>query len=189
MTEHAVKEELKYTYQDYCLFPEDKRYEIINGDAYMVPAPLTRHQKIIGKLYVLMVDYLKKSPIGEAWIAPVDVVLSEHDIVQPDLLFITNERKSIVTEANVQGAPDWVCEILSPSSIERDRDLKLKLYSRHGVKEYWIIDPEARSIEVYCFEDNVLTLKQTSLSGSAVSYLLPLFEARVDEVFAKIASS
>ncbi len=185
MTQHAVRDELKYTYKDYCLFSEDKRYEIIDGNAYMVPAPLTRHQRIIFNLTQMFTEYLNVKPLGDLWIAPVDVVLTDHDIVQPDLLFISKERKSIVTEANVQGAPDWVCEILSPSSIEKDRDLKLKLYSRHGVKEYWIIDPDTRSIEVYCLEDNLLTLNQTVSSGLAASELLPSFQASADDVFAE----
>ncbi|MBZ0256641.1 Uma2 family endonuclease, partial [bacterium] len=136
MSGRAVKEELKYTYHDYCLLPEDKRYEIIDGDAYMVPAPLTRHQRISFNLVRLITNFLDANPIGIVMFAPVDVVLTDNDIVQPDILFISNERHSILTEANVQGAPDWVIEVLSPSSIERDRDLKLKLYSRHTVKEY-----------------------------------------------------
>lgn len=186
MTEHAVKEELKYTYQDYCLFPENKRYEIINGDAYMVPAPLTRHQRILLNISQIFTEHLKNEPVGEIFIAPVDVVLSDHDIVQPDILFISNERKTILTEANVQGAPDLVVEILSPSSIERDRDLKLKLYSRHSVKEYWIVDPEALAIEVYCLENEMLTLKQTVSDGAASSRTLPSFSASAAEVFANI---
>lgn len=186
MSGRAVKEELKYTYHDYCLLPEDKRYEIIDGDAYMVPAPLTRHQRISGNLYTCVREFLKKNPQGEVYFAPMDVVLSEYDIVQPDVLFISNERKSILTEANVQGAPDWVVEILSPSSIERDRNLKLKLYSRHAVKEYWIVDPEQLSVEVYCRENETLKLKQAAVDGSVGCKLMPSLQISVKDLFANI---
>lgn len=182
MSGRAVKEELKYTYHDYCLFPEDKRYEVIDGDAYHILTPPIQHQAISQKLVVLIFYFLRKVHVGELLFAPVDVVLTDYDIVQPDILYISNERKSILTEANVQGAPDWVIEILSPSSIERDRDLKLKLYSRHAVKEYWIVDPGQLSVDVFCLENEALQLKQTAVDGSVECRLMSALQITVKDV-------
>lgn len=140
----------KFTYQDYLLFPNDgKRYELIAGDRYVTPAPRTKHQRISGNLYGLLFEFVKKNKSGILLSAPTDVVLSELDVVQPDLLFVSRARASIITEDNIQGAPDLVVEILSESTRRTDEIIKRKLYQQHGVQEYWIIDPDLDTVKVY----------------------------------------
>ena len=134
------------TYDDYLLFPDDGlRHEIIGGEHYVTASPVTRHQRILLNLCHLIQTYLDEQPTGELLPGPVDVLLSENDIVVPDLLYVSRERSPIITEKNVPGAPDLVIEILSPSTRSRDKRLKRDLYDRAGVNEYWLVDPTAPS--------------------------------------------
>lgn len=141
---------VKFTFEDYLLFPEDgKRHELIDGEHYMSPAPTIRHQNAAATLFVAMRNYLERNLLGQAFHAPIDVILSELDVVQPDLIFISSARAAIITEANIQGAPDLVVEITSPSTRMRDESIKRKLYERYGVEEYWVIDPELETVKIY----------------------------------------
>ena len=139
---------IKLTYEDYCNTPDDERYELLDGDLVMTPAPGTAHQRVVLDLSILLGLSVKRTGVGEVYIAPVDVVLSDTDVVQPDLLFVSNERAHIITKANVQGAPDLVVEILSPSTADRDLTVKRALYAKHGVQEYWIVDTDAKTVTV-----------------------------------------
>ena len=105
----------RFTIQDYMATPEDKRYQLLDGELILAPAPTTRHQRIILELSVFLNEFIRERNLGMLFFAPTDVVLSDHDVVQPDIFFISSERANILTEANVQGAPDLVVEILSPS--------------------------------------------------------------------------
>ncbi len=138
----------KLTYADYLKTSDDERYELLNGELVMAPAPREIHQYILGRLYIEMGAFIYERDLGDVYFAPTDVALSDMDVVQPDLLFVSNERNHIITPENIQGAPDLVVEILSPATAERDRTLKLDLYARHGAHEYWIVDPDARTIMV-----------------------------------------
>ena len=138
---------LKFTYEDYVLMPEGKRYEIVEGELYMVPAPTTTHQRISRKLEEMLSRFVEERKLGEVFDAPIDVVFSETDIVQPDIIFISNENKNIIKEENIKGAPDLIIEILSPSSAQRDKTIKKKLYAKNGVKEYWLVETQKRTIE------------------------------------------
>ena len=138
----------RLTYADYAKTPDDERYELLNGELVMSPSPKEIHQHISGSLYLKLGAFVRERSLGKVYFAPFDVVLSDTDVVQPDLLFVSNERADIITPANVQGAPDLVVEILSPATAERDRTLKLDLYAQYGVKEYWIVDPDAGAITV-----------------------------------------
>ena len=144
----AVAEAIKFTYEDYLLMEEEKRYEIIDGRRYMVPAPTPYHQWISSRLERALDDYVAQYGLGVVLHAPCDVVLSPTDIVQPDILFIAQEHRGIITERNIWGAPDLVVEILSPTTAAKDRDLKRKLYAAYGVREFWIVSPEAQTVEV-----------------------------------------
>lgn len=144
-----VPESLKFTYEDYLLLPEDKHYEIIEGDLYMVPSPKTSHQMVLGNLYIILRSFVDQERLGKVLTAPYDVVLSKHDVVQPDILFVSTERSQIITDINLQGVPDLIVEITSPGTEERDREVKKKLYARFGVKEYWVIDPDGKNLDVY----------------------------------------
>lgn len=137
----------KFTYEDYLLLPADKRYELIEGDLMMVPAPNVKHQRLIGSLYIRLRQFVEDNNLGEIFVAPCDVVLSRYDVVQPDLIFIANDRQNIITEQNIQGAPDLVIEILS-SDKERDAVIKKKLYAKYGINEYWLVEPDAQTVEV-----------------------------------------
>jgi Uma2 family endonuclease len=131
-------------------FPDDgKRHELIDGVHVVTPCPATPHQRILGNLYFLIRSHLEEHRGGEAFLAPFDVVFSIFDIVEPDLLFISDARRQIVTDKNVQGSPDLVIEILSPSTRRRDEGVKLRLYERFDVLEYWVVDPRAESVRVY----------------------------------------
>lgn len=144
----------KFTYEDYLLFPDDgKRHELIDGDHFVTPAPMTKHQRISQNLSGLLYAYVTEARAGQIFCAPTDVVLSEFDIVQPDLLFISADRLSIITDNNIQGPPDLVVEILSESSRKTDEIIKRKLYQRHHILEYWIIDPELETVKIYRLSD------------------------------------
>ena len=146
-----VAKDIKFTYEDYIHMPEDKRYELIGGEFVMVPSPVTRHQKILLKLSVILHDFILKDKRGTLFVSPYDVVLSDEDVVQPDIILVLKENENIITERNIKGTPDLLVEIVSPSTDYRDRVIKRKLYAKFGVKEYWIVDPDAKTIEVLNF--------------------------------------
>ena len=140
--------DIKFTYNDYVQLPDDRRYEIVEGELYLIPAPDLRHQRILRKLGTMISIHAERNHLGEVFYAPCDVVFSEINVVQPDLLFVSGARTGILTDANIQGAPDLVVEILSPSTSQRDLGMKRNLYAKYGVHEYWIVDPEGKSVEV-----------------------------------------
>jgi Uma2 family endonuclease len=138
------------TYEDYLLFPDDgKRHEIIDGDHYVTPAPKTKHQRISANLTVALVSFVKRRRMGLVLAAPSDVILSDENVVQPDLLFVSAARASIVTEDNIHGAPDLVVEIISETTRKKDEVTKRKLYERFGVQEYWVVDPELETVKIF----------------------------------------
>lgn len=137
---------IKLTVRGYMGIPEadDKRYELIDGELILAPSPVTQHHRISRNLLRALDEFVEPQSLGELFYAPMDVVLSDHDVFQPDILFISNNRLHIIGDRNIQGAPDLVIEILSPSTETRDRDIKLEQYLRFGVREYWLIDPQER---------------------------------------------
>jgi Uma2 family endonuclease len=177
----------KLTYEDYVRIPEDgKRHEIIDGEHFVTAAPFIRHQRIARRLVARFEAFLSEHPLGEYFFAPTDVVLSPHDIVQPDLLFISNEKAAIVEEKNVQGAPDLVIEILSNSTRRLDEVLKRQAYERFGAREYWILDPHRKTAQVW--ERTAEGLRRRApLSAAAgdvlTSPLLPGLEIPLAEIF------
>ena len=169
----------KLTYEDYAKTPEGERWELIDGELIMPPSPKAAHQSVQVRLGASMHVFARNNDSGEVFFSPLDVVLSECDTVQPDLLFISKERLDIITEANVQGAPDLVVEIRSPSTARQDWTVKRELYARHGVQEYWLVDPEAATVAVLLQEDGNLkvagvygerdTLHSTTLEGFSIT--------------------
>ena len=175
---------LRFTYRDYLLLPEGDRRELIEGDFHVVPAPSIRHQTVAANLGTLLRERVRRNRLGIILWAPTDVVLSPETVVQPDILFVSNERRGIIMEANVSGAPDLVVEILSPGTAERDRELKLNLYARYGVREYWIVDPEDETVEVMEFgSEGPLDVRRYD-AGSVESRLLPGLSVTLDDIFA-----
>ena len=138
----------KRTYEDYRRTPDDERYELLDGELIMVPAPRVDHQRVVVRLTILLQTFVEERGLGEVLVAPCDVVLSDTDVVQPDVLFVSRERAHVIVPENLRGAPDLVVEVLSPSTGERDRTVKRALYARHGVREYWQVDPQARTVTV-----------------------------------------
>ena len=142
---------VKLTYDDFLLFPDDgKRHELIDGEHYVTASPNLKHQKVSGNLYLLLRLWLESHPIGQIFYAPFDVVFSQFDVVEPDLLYVSNARgDAVLTPANVKGTPELVIEIGSPSTRTRDETIKRRLYQRSGVTEYWVVDPDLDLIRVY----------------------------------------
>ena len=142
---------VKLTYDDFLLFPDDgKRHELIDGEHYVTPSPNLPHQRIIGRLYLMIATHLEAHPDGEVFLSPLDVVFTQFDVVEPDLLFVTEAKRSeILTKQNVRGVPDLVVEVGSPSTRKRDETLKRRLYQSQGVSEYWVVDPELETVRVY----------------------------------------
>jgi Uma2 family endonuclease len=139
----------KLTYDDFLRFPDDgRRHELIDGENYVTPSPAERHQRVSMDLAVALANYLKKGGTGRVYHAPFDVVLSNHDVVEPDLLVVLNDQADIITPLHVRGAPAIVIEILSPGTRRRDETLKRQLYARAGVREYWMVDPDRGAITV-----------------------------------------
>ena len=185
-----VKQEIqssRLTYEDYLQFPDDgKRHEIIEGDHYMTPAPRTKHQRISRRLLVALSGFAASRRLGEVFAAPFDVVLSDENVVQPDLLFVSAARADIVTEDNVQGAPDLIVEILSESSRKKDEVTKRKLYERFGVQEYWIVDPELEIVKIFKLtQQGYGRASELSKETNDVitTEFLPGFDCAVSEIF------
>ena len=179
-----VTETRKLTYEDYAKTPDDERYELLDGELVFMPSPNATHQRILGRLWLALYTWVMEQRLGEVFVAPFDVVLSATNTVQPDILFISNARARILTEPNVQGAPDLVIEILSPSDPNRDRVRKRAIYERHGVGEYWLVDPNAREITVLLLGDGGYETAGIYAAGDTLtSPTLQGFEIEVGDVF------
>lgn len=178
----------KLTYEDYLLIPEDGlRHEIIDGEHYVTASPFTRHQRLVRKLVERLGPSVDRLGLGEIFLAPYDLLLSEHDVVQPDLMFVSRERLGIITEKNAQGAPDLVIEILSEGTRRHDETTKFRLYERVGVLEYWMFDPLRKTVTVYRQVDGRFRrmAELSAPSGDTLSSkLLPGIEIPLAEVFA-----
>ena len=180
----TAKTRRKFTYEDYRNTPDDIRYELHDGELIVVPAPNMAHQGISTTLLRLIdtLVYLRK--LGKVFHAPTDVVFSDTEVVQPDLIFVSNERSHILTENNIRGAPDLIIEILSPSTAGRDRTFKRTLYERHGVKEYWMVDPSARNITILLLGESGYELAGIYGEGQTLTSLtLSGFSLNLDDIF------
>ena len=176
---------VRQTYKDYRATPDDERYELLNGKLMMVPAPNRKHQKVLGNVYSELRRFNEEHGLGEVYMAPFDVFLSDTDVVQPDVLFISRAREHTLTEENVRGAPDLVIEILSPSTAHKDLGEKHELYGRHGVLEYWIVDPVAETVAVHRQENGTLELAETfGRRDTLRSVLLDRLQLKLDDIFA-----
>ena len=146
----ALQAKHRWTYSDLVALPDDRlRHELIDGEHFVSPSPAIPHQVILWNITEALVPYLRANPIGTALTGPVDVKLSPHTLLVPDLVYFTSERfAQVVNEKRATAAPDLVVEILSPGTRRRDKGRKRAVYDREGVCEYWMVDPEARSITV-----------------------------------------
>jgi Uma2 family endonuclease len=179
---------VKLTYDDYVRFPDDGlRHELIDGEHYVTPTPIRKHQAICANLLGMIWGYLRQHPVGRVFTAPFDVILSEFDVVEPDLLFLNNERLAAITTSPwVKGAPSLVVEIGSPSTRKRDATIKRRLYERVGVDEYWIVDPELDTVDVHrLIEGRYQRTMQLSLEAGDVltTPLLPDLTLPLSTIF------
>ena len=181
-----VAEKKKYTEADYQLLEEGTPFQLINGDLIMSPSPLLLHQLIIGKLHLLISNHLQQSNIGGLVVlSPMDVRLDEENIFQPDLLYISEERKLELVQDRISGAPDLIIEILSPSTAYYDLKEKKDFYERYGVKEYLIIDPKRFDAEVYVLTENQFELQQKEKHNGTISLnTLPGLQINLQKLFA-----
>ncbi len=180
------KPRLKFTVKDYMSTPDDKRCQLLDGEMIVAPSPTFRHQTIVMNLALVLRQFVSERFLGRVWLAPLDVVLSNHDVAQPDILFVSNARSDIVTEANIQGAPDLVVEILSRGTAVYDRGYKQALYGRHGVREYWLVDPDAETVEVLTQgEQGLAPLATYQRGGLITSPLLEGLALEMEQVFSQ----
>jgi Uma2 family endonuclease len=181
----------KLTYEDLLQLPDDgKRHELLAGEHHVSPSPSLRHQVISLNLAVALRAFVRQRGLGLVLAAPFDVVFTSHDVVAPDLLYVSAGRRAILSDANVAGAPDLVVEILSSWSRRRDEVLKRDLYDRAGVGEYWLVDPEAESVKVLrragAATPFARPLLLTRRDGDILTTpLLPELELSLEDVFAE----
>jgi Uma2 family endonuclease len=178
----------RLTYDDYVKLPDDgNRYEIIDGELYVNPAPVPRHQDVVLNLAIALRLYFHAFGGGKVYISPLDVVLAEDGIVEPDLVVIKSDRTSIIGHKNVRGVPNLVVEVLSDGTRRVDEGKKRRLYERSGIDEYWIADPELEIVKIY--RRTGVAFERTAEfnnddGGTITSPLLPDFSLDVREVFA-----
>jgi Uma2 family endonuclease len=174
------------TYEDYAKLPDYPRYELIDGEFILTPSPNFDHQGVSFELTYLLAEYLRKHKIGRAVAAPMDVIFDQWNVYQPDLLFVSNERASIIKSGRVFGAPDLVMELLSPSNSYYDLTKKKELYEQFGVKEYWIVDPMEHSIDIFANRDGAFALIFSGRGkGHAPSEVMPGFIVDIEELFVR----
>ncbi len=175
----------KYTYNDYLSLNDGFFYQLINGELVMTASPSPLHQRISKTIEFLLVQYVeKKKKIGEIFHAPIDVYFEENEVYQPDIIFISNEKSAIIEDTKINGAPDLIVEILSPNNAYYDLKHKKKIYEKHGVKEYWIVDPVEKSMEIYENINKKFNLIcDTDNSKKIKSKLLTELDFNVMEIF------
>ncbi len=178
----AVREPDRLTYEDYCAFPDDgKRRELIGGEAYVTPPPRTRHQRVVGRVFSALANHVTVHGGGEVFVAPLDVVLSDFDVVQPDVLFVAEADASRLRPEHLRGAPTLAIEVLSDP--RRDGRLKHQLYGRSGVPEYWVVDPDSNWVEVYRLDGDAYGARQIIEPGELLrTPLLPGLEIDLEQL-------
>lgn len=177
---------IRLTYEDYETLPDDgRRYEILDGELAVTPAPVPKHQRVSGNLEFYLSSFVREHRLGEVLHAPIDVILAPTTIVQPDILFLAAARETIVTHRAIEGPPDLLIEILSPRSIRRDRVTKAALYARFGVAHYWIVDPRREWIELHELEGERYRLVARETAQAVVRpRLFPGLELALGDVWA-----
>ncbi len=175
----------KLSYEQFRQLPDDgRRYELIHGEVHLTPAPNTKHQYVVHNLDISLSLYLQKNKLGEVWEAPLDVRLGEDTALQPDLIFVSNSRAGIIQENWIEGAPDLVVEVLSPSTVAHDRTTKLGIYAAAGVPEFWLIDSQVKTVEVLKLQGKKYFVEAT-LAGDHVlaSNLFPGWQLPLHDLF------
>jgi Uma2 family endonuclease len=180
----SVPESLRFTYEDYARLPDDRRYEVIDGELFLTPAPTPYHQLVKQRIEQFLLEHVESRGLGQVLDAPCDVVLSRFDVLQPDIFFVSSGRLAVIGEKYISDAPDLVVEVLSPGTRKRDRVFKSKRYARFGVREMWIADPDKKTIEVHVNAEKSFR-REALYAGDDVllSPLLPGLEVPLARVF------
>lgn len=179
----------KLTYDDLvALFPEDDgvHRELIGGEIFVTPSPVTRHARLSMRLLLSLGNHLDAHPDqGEVFPARFDVVMSQYDVVEPDLLVVLGDQQDILTDKNVRGAPGVVIEILSPSTRKRDQTLKRQLFDREGVREYWMVDPDRNQVAVHrrAADGSFPLVTTLDANETLTTLLLPGWSLPLDKLF------
>ena len=172
------------TVDDYRATPEGTRYQLVEGDLIMAPAPNLFHQDIAGNIFTLLRAHVIKKSLGRAFIAPCDVYLSAHDVVQPDVLFVAEANRGRLAEDGIHGPPDLVVEVLSPATAQLDKKSKRRIYARAGVKELWLVDPLLLQVQRYDFaRDQAKPVQLIEEDESFETPLLPGLVVSAAEIF------
>lgn len=175
----------KLTYEHYVSLPNDgRRYEILDGGLAVNPSPRLDHQRVAQELFVVLRAWSRRHRLGEVFVVPCDVILDDTTIVVPDVVFVSKSRAAIMTARAIEGAPDLLIEVLSESTERHDRGAKMKLYARYGVDRYWIVDPDARTLEIYALSAGGYTQIGTYRDDAVVACDVPAgLELRLGEVW------
>ena len=173
----------RWTYEEYYRLDDDQRYEIIDGNLLIAPAPDTWHQDWSRELFHIIDRHVRNQKLGKVFYAPLDVVLDEANTVQPDIVFISTARAGIIQRRAIFGTPDLLIELVSPSSVRRDRYDKKELYARFGVKEHWIGDPANKSLEILTLKERRYDLHcSAEVKGKLTSLVLTGLEFELTEI-------
>ncbi len=165
----------------YEIYPPESRVELIDGEVYEMPAPEFEHQRVVLELAVILRSFVKPRGLGEVVIPPIDVILAEDTVIQPDLVFVSDLSR---IKKRIYGTPDLVVEVVSPSSLKRDITDKFRLYEKHGVKEYWLVFPAEKSVLVFTLTDKGYELfSEAYEEGKVKSKVLEGFELEVRELW------
>ena len=182
-----LPEKERYTYADYQQLSEGAPYELIHGHLVMSPSPTVQHQRLVRRLNRVLDEHVQSSDAGgEVFFAPMDVHLSDDTVVQPDVLYVSGERADRIGEQKINGAPDLIMEVVSPSTSHRDVFDKKRLYEETEVLEYWIADPDSETVEVHALTDEGLSLHERHVeTGPAASALLDGFAVDLADLFSE----
>ena len=178
-----IVEDEEYTADDYFLLPENAPYQLINGKLVFMSAPTPNHQEVVLNIAAFLKGYLSQNNVGKVYVSPIDVRFDGKNIIQPDLLFISIKKKHII-QKTINGVPEFVVEILSPSTENYDRNHKLPLFGKHGVEECWLISLKAEEVEVYHNKNNEMQLTQKAQKQDTIKSLaIKGFEMEVSRIF------
>lgn len=174
----------KFTYSQFLELDDGKRYEIINGELFDIsPSPTIKHQAFSRNLQRILMDFVYGNKLGHVFDAPADVKLDEHNVIQPDLIYISHANESVITEMVIKGAPDLLVEILSPSTFHHDQERKKALYEKFGVKEFWVVDPANEVVEVFALVNQSYQLYAfAAQSGNVKSKLIDGLEFTIEQI-------
>jgi len=177
----------KFTYAEYCAMPEDGRhYQIVDGELLMSATPPIRHQMVLGYLSCDFFKHVETEQAGIVVCGPLDVILSDTDVFQPDMVFISNARKKIIVREGLRGVPDLCVEVLSPSNKQLDLKTKRLLYARYGLPELWIVDPDANTVRIFRLQEDPHRAAATyRAKDTLTTTLLPRFSLDLAKVFAE----